>query len=111
MAKYWTEKMIVMRLMWFKVMLVFLIPFGLTLQQQTEEWSGETWDNTHLFIKLRTLAVATLIGLNALQALFDKTSQKVEEELLRHREEKRRQDFIGPPSPHDLTNTQIIEKD
>ena len=106
MAKYWTEAMIVMKLTWFKVLLIAFIPFGMSITQQTETWSGETWDTSHWFIKWRIFFVGSMQAAIALSGFFDKTSKRVEEELTKHRAERRVKEFIGPPAPDDPSNTQ-----
>ena len=102
MAKYWTEAMIVMKLTWFKVFLAAFIPFGMSIIQQTETWSGETWDTTHWFLKARSFFVAGLQSAIALSAFMDKTSKRVEEELAKHRAER--------AAKEQLSNTAFIEK-
>lgn len=86
MARAMTEALIALKMSWFRVMCYFLIPFGMYLQSQTETWSGETWDETHPFLKWRMLFIACLIGINGLVAFLDKTSQRVQEEIQRRRD-------------------------
>jgi len=85
MARNMTEAMIVAKLIWFRITLHFLIPVIMFLQIQTETWSGQTWDETHSFLKWRLLIIAMVPGFSAIAALFDKTSEKIDAALAEHR--------------------------
>lgn len=81
MPKIVTETMIALRLVWFRVLLYFLIPFLTIVLSQTESWSGETWENTHWFIKIRVLIIAFLGGMGAFVAFIDQSLQKAKDEI------------------------------
>lgn len=68
-----------------RVFLYFFIPFLATFLGQTETWSGETWDSTHWFLKLRIFGMATMAGALALTAFIDQSLAKAKDELQQRR--------------------------
>lgn len=76
MPKYLSETVIALRLIWFRVLCYFLIPFCTVLLGQTETWSQDTWDTTGWFIKTRIVVIALIAGLGAFVAFLDQSLQR-----------------------------------
>jgi len=72
MKQAW-DTMVAFKLVWFRVLCYFLIPSTVTFLAQTETWSGDTWDNTHNFLKTRIFLIAGVSGVSALVAFIDQS--------------------------------------
>lgn len=98
MAEFLTETMIAMRLVWLRVTMYFLIPFLTVCLAQTETWSGDTWDTTHWFLKVRIVAIATIAGFIPFVSYIDQSLSRAREEVLKRRAAKTGDtDFIEKP--------------
>ena len=61
------------RLVAFRVVAYFLTPFLMVILSQTETWSGETYENTHWFLKVRIGLAAFVAGMTSLCAYIDQS--------------------------------------
>jgi hypothetical protein len=59
----------------------FFLPTASAFMTQTETWSGNEWDSTHWFLKVRLIVGCSLPGLIALVAFIDSTMQKAKERV------------------------------
>lgn len=78
MKQAW-ETMVAFKLVWFRVLCYFFIPSVTTFLAQTETWSGETWDNTHGFLKIRLLLISCVSGIAVLVAFIDQSLARARE--------------------------------
>lgn len=81
MAKFITDTMIAMKLVWLRVLLYFLIPFLTVLTAQTETWSGATFEETHWFLKFRIVIIAAMAGLGSIGAFIDQSLARARDQL------------------------------
>lgn len=88
MAKEAWETLVAFKLVWVRVMLYVLVPSVTAFLTQTETWSGETWDNTHWFLKARLVVSCSIPGCLALAAFIDQSLQRAKEELKHRRSER-----------------------
>lgn len=80
--------MIALKLVWFRIAMYFFLPMISAFMSQTETWSGETWDHTHWFIKLRLIVGCSLPGFLALVAFIDSAMHKARAEVENSRQLK-----------------------
>jgi hypothetical protein len=84
MRQAW-ETVVAFKLVWIRVSCYFIIPFVIMFLSQTETWSGETWDNTHPFLKWRLFVTCCIAGLNALIAFIDQSMSRAKDEVKQRR--------------------------
>jgi hypothetical protein len=82
------EVIVIYKLVWLRVVLYVLLPSVGAFLTQTETWSGETWDATHIFLKIRLIISSAVPGGIALAAYVDQSLDRARNKL----EDKRRGD-------------------
>jgi hypothetical protein len=86
------ETMLAFKLVWVRVLLYVLLPAVTAFLTQTETWSGDTWEHTHIFLKIRLLLSSAIPGCIALAAFIDQSLARART----HLEEKRgNTDFVA----------------
>ena len=75
------ETIVAFKLVWVRVLLYVLIPSVTTFLSQTETWSGQTWNDTAVFLKARVFLYSALSGCMALAAFIDSSMQRAKDEL------------------------------
>lgn len=75
-----SDTVIAYKLVWVRVACYFVIPFVATFLFLTETWSGDTYDNTHWFLKMRLLGSCFISGITSLVAYIDASFQRAKEE-------------------------------
>lgn len=88
MKETW-DTIVAYKLVWLRVLGYVLLPMVVTFLAQTESWSGETWDSTHIFLKWRLLLLCFVPGFSALLAFIDQSLARARDNLV----EKRKRDF------------------
>ena len=85
MAKYISEAMIALRLIWLRVCLYFLLPFLTVLANDLKDWTGEVWDKSHWFDKSKMFIPALIAGGMAIGAFIDQSLNKAKETIAARR--------------------------
>ncbi len=98
MAKYWSETVIALKLVWLRVVLYFLFPSITTFLALTETWSGDTWDNTHAFLKVRMFICCAVAGLGAFIAFLDQSLQRAKTEVANKKNADGATEFLTKPN-------------
>ena len=78
MKQAW-ETVVAFKLVWFRVLCYFLIPFLLGINEGFKDWDGDAWDMAHWFVKGKVFLVAFLLGLNSLIAFVDQSLSRARE--------------------------------
>ena len=86
MKQAW-ETVVAFKLVWIRVALYAAIPSVTTFLSQTETWSGQTWNDTATFLKVRVLLYSSLAGCMALAAFIDSSMQRAREDLKQRRDD------------------------
>lgn len=81
MAEFLSEHAIALRLVWFRVLCYFAVPWFVTFLGQTETWSDATWKETGWFLKVRLFMTCTVAGLAALVAFIDSAYGHAKQEV------------------------------
>lgn len=89
MKQAW-ETIVAFKLVWFRVLCYFLIPAINAFLTVTETWSGQTWEDTATFLKIRLFMSVGLAGLMPLVAFVDQSLGRARERL-----EHKKQDNSG----------------
>lgn len=92
MKQAW-ETVIALRLVWFRVLCYFLIPFADALYEQFKDWDGAMWDAAHWFDVVKAFIFSTETGLMCLVAFIDNSLSRAhsEQELRREQQLKQQQ--------------------
>ena len=86
------ETMLAFKLVWVRVLLYVFLPAVTAFLTQTETWSGDTWDHTHLFLKVRLFFSSAVPGFIALAAFIDQSLARARTNL---QEKRGNTDFVS----------------
>ena len=90
MKQAW-ETIVALRLVWFRVLCYFLIPFGDALYEQFKDWDGPMWDAAHWFDVLKPCVFSFKSGLMCLVAFIDNSLSRARTEQELRREQQKQQ--------------------
>lgn len=79
--KHAWETVIAFKLVWFRVLCLFLLPAASTFLVLTETWSGTTWEETHTFLKVRMFISVAISGITVLVAFIDQSLGRTREQV------------------------------
>ena len=82
------ETVVAFKLVWFRVLCYFLLPSITTFLSQTENYTGEQWEDTSSFIKYRIFLMSILSGIAVLVAFIDQSLARARERIEQLREKK-----------------------
>lgn len=88
MKQAW-ESVVAYKLVWFRVLCYFLIPFLDALYEQFKDWDGDAWDFAHWFVILKSFLYSFKFGLICLVAFYDQSLARTRNEQERKQEVKR----------------------
>lgn len=93
-----TDTIVAFKLVWLRVACYFIIPFAVTFLSLTEQWTGETWDQTHTFVITRMFVSCFVAGITSFVAYIDSSFQRARNEATEMRQKREAQtDFIAKP--------------
>jgi len=87
MKQAW-ETIVAFKLVWFRVLCYFLLPFMISLLDQFKDWDGDAWDFAHWFVITKCFMFATIFGLSNLVAFIDQSLSRAREVVEHKRENK-----------------------
>lgn len=92
-----TDTIIAFKLVWIRVACYFVIPFSVTFLSLTEQWTGQTWQETHPFLVLRMFVSCFVAGITSFVAYIDSSFQRARTEADTMRQKREAQTDFTPP--------------